>query len=64
MHLPPGRRHRRHPAQLREAGIVLGEPRGRYTYYRLDPDVLEAAAGQLSGLAARARANVTARREC
>ncbi len=43
---------------------MLGEPRGRYTYYRLDPDVLEAAAGQLSGLAARARANVTARREC
>jgi ArsR family transcriptional regulator, arsenate/arsenite/antimonite-responsive transcriptional repressor len=53
-----------HLRALRHAGIVVPEPRGRYTYYRLRPEVLEAAANHLSTLAARARATVELRREC
>jgi ArsR family transcriptional regulator, arsenate/arsenite/antimonite-responsive transcriptional repressor len=53
-----------HLRLLREAGLVVAEPHGRFTYYRLVPEALEAAAGRLSGLAARARANRHARREC
>jgi ArsR family transcriptional regulator len=44
-----------HLKQLREAGLVAAESRGRFTYYRLLPDALEAAAGQFADLAARAR---------
>ena len=33
-----------HLRALREAGLVAAEPRGRFTYYRLLPDALEAAA--------------------
>lgn len=50
--------------QLREAGLVVAEPHGRFTYYRLLPDALEAAAGELSELAQRARSNADRRREC
>lgn len=46
-----------HLKQLREAGVVSAEPRGRFTYYRLNPDALQGAALHLAGLAARARAN-------
>jgi ArsR family transcriptional regulator, arsenate/arsenite/antimonite-responsive transcriptional repressor len=46
-----------HLKLLREAGLVIAESRGRYTYYRLVPDALEAAAGQFADLAARARAS-------
>lgn len=54
-----------HLRLLREAGLVTAEPVGRYTYYRLEPEALEAAAGRLSELAVRARANRHAtRREC
>lgn len=48
---------------LREAGLVAAEPHGRYTYYRLLPDAIDAAAADLAGLADRARTNTTAR-EC
>jgi len=53
-----------HLRQLRDAGLVVAEPRGRFTYYRLLPDALEAAAAHLADLAAQARANAEARREC
>ncbi|GIF66327.1 transcriptional regulator [Asanoa ishikariensis] len=53
-----------HLRALRHAGVVAAEPWGRFTYYRLQADVIEAAAEQLGALAARARATVDARREC
>lgn len=53
-----------HLRQLRDAGLVVAEPHGRFTYYRLLPDALEAAATQLTDLAAQARANAESRREC
>jgi ArsR family transcriptional regulator, arsenate/arsenite/antimonite-responsive transcriptional repressor len=45
-----------HLRVLREAGVVETEPCGRFTYYRLRPDVIEALAGQFTQLAATARA--------
>lgn len=44
-----------HLRQLREAGVVESEPAGRYTYYRLRPEVLEGLAAHFAGLAAGAR---------
>lgn len=49
---------------LREAGLVAAEPCGRYTFYRLLPEVIEATAARLTDLATLARANATNRREC
>lgn len=40
---------------LREAGVVEREAAGRFTYYRLRPEVLEQLGGQLADLAAAAR---------
>ncbi|MBX9425140.1 MULTISPECIES: helix-turn-helix transcriptional regulator [Streptomyces] len=45
-----------HLRVLREAGVVETEPCGRFTYYRLRPDVIEQLAGQFADLAASARA--------
>lgn len=53
-----------HLRALRQAGIVAAEPHGRYTYYRLVPDTLEATSRRLAELADLARANAGARREC
>lgn len=53
-----------HLRALREAGLVTPEPRGRYTYYRLNPQALEAAAQHLGDLARRARASTDNPREC
>jgi ArsR family transcriptional regulator, arsenate/arsenite/antimonite-responsive transcriptional repressor len=53
-----------HLRALRESGLVVAEPRGRYTYYRLVPERLEAAAGRIADLAVRARATAGAPREC
>ncbi|MFD8595747.1 ArsR/SmtB family transcription factor [Kitasatospora sp. NPDC059646] len=53
-----------HLRVLREAGVVDTEPCGRFTYYRLRPDVLEALSGQFADLAATARANADAKRSC
>ncbi|WP_152360611.1 ArsR/SmtB family transcription factor [Microlunatus speluncae] len=53
-----------HLKVLREAGLVESEPYGRYTYYRLNPELLETAADQLSELAARARSSAAQRRAC
>ncbi len=53
-----------HLRVLRDAGVVIGEPHGRFTYYRLVPEALEAAAAHLSELAAQARASSESLREC
>lgn len=53
-----------HLRALREAGLVTAEPRGRYTYYRLDPRALDEAAHHLSDLARRAQASTDNPREC
>ena len=46
-----------HLKQLREAGVVRAERRGRFTYYRLVPESLQGAARHLADLAADARAH-------
>ncbi|GAA1739928.1 metalloregulator ArsR/SmtB family transcription factor [Luedemannella helvata] len=53
-----------HLRALRHAGVVKAEPHGRYTYYHLNPAVLDAAAAHLADLAQRARATAGQRREC
>lgn len=53
-----------HLRALREAGMVVAEPSGRFTYYRLQPQALDTTSAALTELARRARANATARREC
>ncbi|WP_344124948.1 helix-turn-helix domain-containing protein [Luedemannella flava] len=53
-----------HLRVLRRAGMIVLEPRGRYTYYRLVPETLEGAARQLTDLAARARATAATSRPC
>ncbi|MFI0405836.1 ArsR/SmtB family transcription factor [Actinomadura sp. 3N508] len=45
-----------HLRALREAGLVETEPCGRFTYYRLRPDALDALAAFLGELADAARA--------
>jgi ArsR family transcriptional regulator len=52
-----------HLRVLREAGIVAGEPCGRFTYYRLVPGALDGLAAAIGALAASARADVP-RRPC
>ncbi|WP_409235659.1 ArsR/SmtB family transcription factor [Streptomyces sp. PA5.6] len=47
-----------HLKVLREAGVVETEPCGRFTYYRLRPDVIATLAGQFTELAATARTTV------
>ncbi|MGW9130082.1 ArsR/SmtB family transcription factor [Streptomyces sp. NPDC055681] len=55
-----------HLKVLREAGVVETEPCGRFTYYRLKPDVIASLAGQFAGLAeaARATAEGNVKRSC
>lgn len=55
-----------HLRVLREAGLVDTEPCGRFTYYRLRPDVLEALVGSFSELAetARTTAETARKRPC
>ena len=53
-----------HLRALREAGAVVAEPRGRFTYYRLSPEPFENAAAHLADLAKRVRANADASRVC
>ncbi|MHA4813318.1 ArsR/SmtB family transcription factor [Streptomyces aculeolatus] len=52
-----------HLRVLREAGVVETEPCGRFTYYKLRPEVLEALAGSFTELGAAARATVEADRK-
>ncbi len=53
-----------HLKVLREAGLVEPEPRGRFTYYRLRPDVLDELGQHLGELAVAARAAADVRRPC
>ncbi|MET9904687.1 metalloregulator ArsR/SmtB family transcription factor [Streptomyces sp. NPDC006446] len=55
-----------HLKVLREAGVVDTEPCGRFTYYRLKPDVVASLAGQFADLAetARATADNNVKRSC
>ncbi|MEU8773483.1 metalloregulator ArsR/SmtB family transcription factor [Streptomyces sp. NPDC048606] len=55
-----------HLKVLREAGVVETEPCGRFTYYRLRPDVIETLAGQFADLARTARltAEANLKRSC
>jgi ArsR family transcriptional regulator, arsenate/arsenite/antimonite-responsive transcriptional repressor len=53
-----------HVRALRHAGLIIGEPRGKFTFYRLAPDAFTAAAQQLAALAEQARANIENYREC
>jgi ArsR family transcriptional regulator len=45
-----------HLRVLRKAGVVDTEPCGRFTYYRLRPEVLDELAAQMTELADAARA--------
>ena len=45
-----------HLRRLRQSGVVEREVAGRYTYYRLRPEVLDELGAQLCRLADRARA--------
>ncbi|MFI0942753.1 ArsR/SmtB family transcription factor [Streptomyces sp. NPDC021020] len=49
-----------HLKVLREAGVVETEPCGRFTYYKLRPDVIESLAASFAEIAATARVNAAA----
>jgi ArsR family transcriptional regulator, arsenate/arsenite/antimonite-responsive transcriptional repressor len=53
-----------HLSKLRAAGIVEAEPVGRFTYYRLRPEALEAVSAHYAQLASRARLAVAVKRPC
>ena len=53
-----------HLKVLREAGVADTEPCGRFTCYRLRPEVIETLAGRLADLAETARANADTKRAC
>lgn len=53
-----------HLKVLREAGVVETEPCGRFTYYRLKPEVIATLAGQFTELAEHARAAADRKRSC
>jgi ArsR family transcriptional regulator len=53
-----------HLRVLREAGVVDTEPCGRFTYYKLKPDVIASLAGQFTDLAESARNAADNKRAC
>ncbi|MEU1690942.1 metalloregulator ArsR/SmtB family transcription factor [Streptomyces hirsutus] len=53
-----------HLRVLREAGVVETEPCGRFTYYKLRPDVIAQLAGQFAELAESARHTAGNKRAC
>ncbi|WP_314416031.1 ArsR/SmtB family transcription factor [Streptomyces kroppenstedtii] len=53
-----------HLRVLREAGVVETEPCGRFTYYKLRPDVIDRLAGQFTELAESARTAADNKRAC
>ncbi|MBF4133463.1 MULTISPECIES: helix-turn-helix transcriptional regulator [Streptomyces] len=53
-----------HLRVLREAGAVETEPCGRFTYYKLRPDVIAQLAGQFADLAESARNAADNKRAC
>lgn len=52
-----------HLKVLREAGVVETEPCGRFIYYKLKPEVIEALAESFGELAATARATYETNRK-
>ena len=52
-----------HLRVLREAGVVDTEPCGRFTYYKLRPEVLTSLAGAFTELAETARETAAADRK-
>lgn len=53
-----------HLKVLREAGLVETEPCGRFTYYKLCPEVLAGVSEQFAELAASARTAAENKRAC
>jgi DNA-binding transcriptional ArsR family regulator len=53
-----------HLRVLREAGLVVSEQAGRYTYHRLVPERLAELSAGLGGLASRSRLAVGVKRPC
>ncbi|MEC3997128.1 metalloregulator ArsR/SmtB family transcription factor [Actinacidiphila sp. DG2A-62] len=53
-----------HLKVLREAGVVDTEPCGRFTYYKLRPEVLAGLSEQFAQLAASARTAAENKRAC
>jgi ArsR family transcriptional regulator, arsenate/arsenite/antimonite-responsive transcriptional repressor len=53
-----------HLRVLREAGLVVSEQAGRYTYHRLLPDRIAELSTGLDSLVARARLAVAVKRPC
>ncbi|MFI2507590.1 ArsR/SmtB family transcription factor [Streptomyces sp. NPDC018972] len=53
-----------HLRVLREAGVVETEPCGRYTYYKLRPDVIASLAVRFADLAESARNAADNKRAC
>ncbi|MDI3402576.1 ArsR/SmtB family transcription factor [Streptomyces cavernicola] len=53
-----------HLRVLREAGVVETEPCGRFTYYKLRPDIVASLAGQFAELAESARTAADNKRAC
>ena len=53
-----------HLRVLRTAGAVDAEPAGRFTYYRLRPEALEALSAHYGDLADRARLALAVKRPC
>ncbi|MGW6270736.1 ArsR/SmtB family transcription factor [Streptomyces sp. NPDC055060] len=53
-----------HMKVLREAGLVETEPCGRFTYYKLRPEVLASVSERFAELAAAARTAADNKRAC
>ena len=53
-----------HLRVLREAGVVETEPCGRFTYYKLRPEILIALSEQFAELAYSARTATETKRAC
>ncbi|WP_327259767.1 ArsR/SmtB family transcription factor [Streptomyces sp. NBC_01240] len=53
-----------HLKVLREAGVVETEPCGRFTYYKLRPEVLAGLSEQIAALAESARTAAENKRAC
>lgn len=53
-----------HLRVLREAGLVVSEQAGRYTYHRLVPERLEGLSAGLTELVSRSRLALAVKRPC
>jgi ArsR family transcriptional regulator, arsenate/arsenite/antimonite-responsive transcriptional repressor len=53
-----------HLRVLRDAGLVVSEQAGRYTYHRLVPERLEQASTALAAVASRSRLAPAGKRPC